>query len=214
MVVVKVKPMVFKEIQSVIDTLDYTSINEDRKLVLNELVDYLKVKLTKKEPVSLNFICTHNSRRSQLAQVFAKVAAYYHDIEIESYSGGMEVTSFHENAVKAMQELGFQIEKEKSEENPMYWLKYAEGEEVMKLFSKQYDDNFNPKESFAAVMTCSQADKACPFVVGMEKRIALPYEDPKEFDGQTNCIEKYKERSIQIATELFYVFSKTKSAID
>jgi arsenate reductase len=35
-------------------------------------------------------------------------------------------------------------------------------------FSKTYDDSFNPS-AFAAILTCSQADGACPFIAGAEK---------------------------------------------
>ena len=57
-------------------------------------------------------------------------------------------------------------------------------------------------------MTCSQADGGCPFIVGAEKRIPVTFEDPKVFDNTAQQAEKYKERSLQIATELFYVFSQ------
>jgi arsenate reductase len=32
-------------------------------------------------------------------------------------------------------------------------------------------------------MTCSEADKNCPIVLGALDRISLPYNDPKEADG-------------------------------
>ena len=59
-------------------------------------------------------------------------------------------------------------------------------------------------------MTCSSVDKGCPFISGAEKRIPVTFEDPKAFDNTPQQAEKYKERSIQIATELKYVFSKLK----
>lgn len=59
-------------------------------------------------------------------------------------------------------------------------------------------------------MTCSQADGGCPFISGAEKRIAITYDDPKAFDNTDQQTEKYNERSLQIATEMFYVFSQIK----
>ena len=59
-------------------------------------------------------------------------------------------------------------------------------------------------------MTCSHADENCPFIAGAEKRIPITYEDPKKFDNTPEQLAKYNERSLQIATELFYVFSKVK----
>jgi arsenate reductase len=95
--------------------------------------------------------------------------------------------------------------------NPVYSIKYAENEPPIIGFSKKLDDNFNPKSEFAAVMTCSQADGGCPFIAGTEKRIPITFEDPKAFDNSPMQAEKYQERSLQIATELFYVFSQIKS---
>ena len=60
-------------------------------------------------------------------------------------------------------------------------------------------------------MTCSQADAGCPFIAGAEKRIPITFEDPKAFDNTPKQAEKYNERSLQIATELFYVFSQINS---
>ena len=77
-------------------------------------------------------------------------------------------------------------------------------------YSKTYEDPFNPQSEFAAIMTCSQADGDCPFIAGAEKRIPITYEDPKAFDNTPQQFKKYQERSLQIATELFYVFSQIK----
>ena len=76
------------------------------------------------------------------------------------------------------------------------------------MFSKLYDDASNPDADFAAVMTCSEADKNCPYIPGAESRIQLLYDDPKEFDGTAEETEKYDERASQIAAELFYFFAQ------
>ena len=70
------------------------------------------------------------------------------------------------------------------------------------------EDDFNPKSKFAAILTCNSANKACPIVLGADKRIPITYEDPKVYDNTPQQAEKYQERSLQIATELFYVFSQ------
>ena len=59
-------------------------------------------------------------------------------------------------------------------------------------------------------MTCSQADKACPVVKGASSWVAVPYDDPKEFDGKAQETAKYDERCRQIAAETLYVSSKVK----
>ena len=90
----------------------------------------------------------------------------------------------------------------------MYSIKFAENEAPIIGFSKTLDSPFNPASEFAAIMTCSQADGGCPFIAGAEKRISITFEDPKMFDNTPQQAEKYNERSVQIATELFYVFSQ------
>jgi protein-tyrosine phosphatase/arsenate reductase len=62
-------------------------------------------------------------------------------------------------------------------------------------------------------MTCSDADENCPFIPGVELRIGSTYEDPKAYDGTDLQNEKYIERSLQIARECLYVFSKLRGRI-
>lgn len=186
--------------------LDNSSLPDERKALLEPLVAYIKAKLEQGKPVNLNFICTHNSRRSQFTQVWAQVAAYYYGIEIHAYSGGVEVTACNERTIASLKRAGFQISAEGAE-NPKYQVSYTSEKSPLVLFSKLYDDSINPTSEFAAVMTCDHADANCPFIPGTEARVPLLYEDPKAFDDTELEAEKYDERSLQIATELFYVFS-------
>ena len=75
---------------------------------------------------------------------------------------------------------------------------------------KKYDDPFNHNKDFAAIMTCSHADENCPLVLGASARIAITYDDPKEFDGTPLEGAKYKESVQQIGREMLYVFSQIK----
>ena len=77
-------------------------------------------------------------------------------------------------------------------------------------FSKKFDSNFNPNSDFAAILTCSSADKECPYIANAKARIPVTYDDPKAFDGTPQQVEKYMERSLHIATELKFVFSTIK----
>ena len=183
------------------------SISNERKKKLAELVEYIQSKRNSDQEVHLNFICTHNSRRSQFAQFWAKVAANYYSIPMQSYSGGVEVTAFNPRAVETIRQYGFRIESSGAA-NPVYDVYYSDSIPPLKMFSKLFDDEVNPNHAFAAVMTCSDADENCPFIPGTERRIALNYEDPKEYDGSPQEVEMYDLRSRQIASELFYVFSK------
>jgi arsenate reductase len=111
---------------------------------------------------------------------------------------------------KTLAKQGFQIKNISDGSNPVYAIKYAVNKHPIIGFSKTYDDDFNPHSEFVAILTCSQADGGCPFIAGAEKRIPITFEDPKAFDNTPQQAEKYEERSLQIATEMFYVFSQIK----
>ena len=183
------------------------NIPSSRKVLLTEIIDYIKSKIDNNQEINLNFICTHNSRRSQLSQVWAKVASVYYGIEINSYSGGVEVTAFNERAIDSLVRSGFSVLFENSI-NPKYEISYAENENSIIAFSKLFDDDFNKADYFAAIMTCSDADENCPYIPKAEKRIPLRYDDPKSYDDTPIESEKYDERSLQIASEIFYIFSQ------
>tara|TARA_A100001388_G_C28750924_1_gene492157 strand:+ start:73 stop:672 length:600 start_codon:yes stop_codon:yes gene_type:complete len=194
-------------VQDFIEIVLKQNIPSSRKLLLTEITDYIKSKIDNNQEINLNFICTHNSRRSQLSQVWAKVASVYYGIEINSYSGGVEVTAFDERAIDSLVRSGFSILSENSI-NPKFEISYLENENPIIAFSKLFDDDFNKADYFAAIMTCSDADENCPHIAKAEKRIPLRYDDPKSHDDTPIESEKYDERSLQIASEMFYVFSQ------
>lgn len=199
----------FSEIEKVIKELNPETISSERKTVLKPLAEFMQSKISENQEIRINFICTHNSRRSHLSQVWAQTMANYFTIKnVFCYSGGTEATELFPMVIETLKNTGFQINTISQNENPVYSIKYAENEHPIIGFSKKLDDDFNPKSDFAAIMTCDSANEACPFVPGAEIRIAITFEDPKAFDNTPQQAEKYKERSLQIATELFYVFSQ------
>jgi arsenate reductase len=183
------------------------SISDERKSLLQELIDYIKSKREKGQPIRLNFICTHNSRRSQLAQIWAQTAADYFEIPAFCYSGGVEVTACNERTIRSLERSGFIISKH-GHSNPIYFILQDKDTRPIIVFSKLYDDVINPHGIFATIMNCSHADENCPFIPGAEARIPVRYEDPKEFDDTDLESTKYDERSQQIGSEMFYVFSR------
>ncbi|HTO38224.1 MAG TPA: hypothetical protein VL021_07355 [Brumimicrobium sp.] len=205
------KPTLFSEIEEVIKTLNPETISVERKTTLRILADYIQSKTSNHQEIRLNFICTHNSRRSHLSQVWAQTLAYYFDIRnIFCYSGGTESTALFPLVAESLQNAGFQIKVISKQENSIYSIKYAYNRHPIIGYSKKWDDDFNPKSEFVAIMTCDSANETCPTIFGAEKRIAITYEDPKDFDNTSQKAAKYNERSLQIATELFYVFSQIK----
>ena len=187
-----------------INRIDNTTISDQRKDLLKPLQDYLSLEVKQKTGVNLNFICTHNSRRSQLCQVWAKVIGDFYGHNINTFSG-IEITACNERTIDSLVRMGFDVNKSGGE-NPHYKLKYHPNKPPITLFSKIYDNLPNPKTHFAAVITCTHADENCPFIPGAEKRISLPYGDPKAYDNTADEAKMYDERSIQIATEMKYVF--------
>ena len=202
----------FAELDAFVSNLNPEGIPVERKQTLQKLIDYISEKSRTEETININFICTHNSRRSHLSQVWAQTISHYFKVKnVCCYSGGTEATALFPMAAETLKNTGFEIKKISEGDNPVYSIKYSDQQHPIIGFSKKLDDDFNPKSKFAAVMTCSQADEGCPFVPGAEVRIPITFEDPKAFDNTPLQAEKYKERSMQIATEMFYVFSKIQS---
>jgi arsenate reductase len=199
----------FAQLDNLIRGLDTGSIPASRREILQPLVEFIRGKNALGEEVRLNFICTHNSRRSHLSQAWAQAMACFYGLKnVSCYSGGTEATALFAKVAETLQGQGFEIRKLSENANPVYTIKYAENQPPVIGFSKLMEDGFNPKSHFAAVMTCDAANEACPFVPGAEIRIPVTFEDPKAFDGTPQQAEKYRERSLQIATEFKYVFSK------
>ena len=201
----------FQNLNTTIESISKTTIAEERKVVLQPLIDFIQTKVDTQQSIRLNFICTHNSRRSHLSQIWAQTMAFHFGIRnIFCYSGGTEATAMFPKVGETLTNQGFQIQQLSSDNNPVYAVKFDENEAAIVCFSKTFDDAFNPTSEFAAIMTCSSADAGCPFIAGAEKRLPIRYNDPKAFDGTEQMNEKYAERSLEIASELYFVFSEIK----
>jgi arsenate reductase (thioredoxin) len=199
----------FPTLQAYADSLtfEFEQIPEERREALRKLAAYVQAQRDSGKTVRLTFICTHNSRRSHMGQIWAAAAAAYYGVDdLETYSGGTEATAFNPRAVAAMERAGFLINNPGGD-NPRYLIHIKEGDRGLRCFSKKYDDPANPQNQFAAVMTCSQADAECPFIPGASFRLSLPYNDPKEADNTPEEQSRYDERCRQIGREMMYAFS-------
>jgi len=200
-----------ENLSKTIEIIKGIAVPNERKEVLYPLVEYIQNKVNANEEIRLNFICTHNSRRSHLSQIWAQTMAFHFGIQnVYCYSGGTEATALFPKVADTLSHQGFQIQQLSQEQNPVYAVKFDNNQQPIIGFSKTYFDDFNPKSNFAAIMTCSNADEGCPMVFGAEARFPIKYEDPKAFDGTEVMNEKYTERSLQIASELYFVFSQIK----
>jgi len=190
---------------------EFEKIPGERRQELQRLALYVHDRLKANQAARLTFICTHNSRRSQLCQVWATTAAAYFGVpHVEAFSGGTQATAFNSRAVATLRRAGLLVNQVKMSENPRYDVRYHLDGPGLECFSKLYFAAPNPKTDFCAVMTCSQADKMCPLVKGASLRISLPFDDPKEFDGTPQETARYDERCQQIAREILFVFSKVQ----
>ena len=201
----------YSKISSLIANFKTPSISDERKVVLLPLVNYIQEKVNAGESIRLHFICTHNSRRSHLSQIWAQTMAYHVGLKnVSCYSGGTEATAIFIKVLETLTSQGFQVLRLSGNENPVVAVKFAANENPILCFSKTYDHPFNPSTQFGAVMTCSNADEGCPIVVGSEARFPIKYDDPKAYDGTPLQTEKYAERSLDIAREMLWVFSQIK----
>lgn len=196
------------------DALKKVLISKKRKELLVSIAQFIASELKKKNLVHLNFICTHNSRRSQLAQVWAHYAIEFYNLKgIQSFSGGTETTAFHRNTVKTLQEVGFEFRLTKaSHTNPMYEISFDGIKQPIIGFSKIYDDN-STKNPYIAVTTCSSANENCPFIPEALQRFHVEYQDPKSSDNTDFTSAEYLKTNKIIATEMNFLFQHISNLI-
>lgn len=190
------------------------TLDEDRKRLLTKIADTIKdVYLANKGQMSLNFICTHNSRRSQLGQVWTFFASHYFGLNITAYSGGTEVTAFHRNTVRTLKEVGFTFHVEEfSHQNPVYQVSFDGTMDFLLGFSKTFDDSIN-KSPYIAITTCNSADQNCPYIAEALHRFHLPYIDPKGSDGTPDQEAAYLRTNKMVASEVYFIFDRVKKGI-
>ena len=191
------------------------TVPPERKEVLNTIAADVTARLEAGKPADLTFICTHNSRRSHMSQIWAATAAYYYGIEnVNTFSGGTQATACNCRTVAAMRRVGFDIEDATSGDNPIYLVRYATDRPVIRAYSKLYNGEGNPNRDFIALMTCSVADKSCPIVQGASSRYAIHYVDPRLCDDTPTETTAYNERCREIAREMFYIMSEVRNHLD
>ena len=191
------------------------AISDERKIVLGEIAATIAARLEDGVDANVTFICTHNSRRSHMSQIWAQTAACYYGLDrVHAYSGGTEVTACNCRTITAMRRAGFTIEDATAGDNPLYLVRYADDRPPIRAYSKLYNADGNPKDGFIALMTCSKADKSCPVVKGAVARYAIHYTDPRLCDDTPTETTAYNERCREIAREMFYIMSQVRKQMD
>ncbi len=210
------KVEIYPEVRTYLQTRagEFDQISNEHKVQLKAVALYIKGRAKANQPVRVTFICTHNSRRSHLSQVWSATAASYYGVNnVETFSGGTEATAFNPRAIEAIKRAGLKVEKaaDKNAEakgNPRYAVRFQDTQQPLICFSKVYNEAPNPKANFCAVLTCSKADQECPLVNGSSLRVAIPFDDPKVADNTPEEAAKYDERCAQVCREMLYLFSQ------
>lgn len=189
---------------------EFSEIPAARRTELERLAAYVRERGERSGAAQLIFICTHNSRRSHLSQIWAKVAAEVYGLpQVRTYSGGTEATAMNPRLVAALRRSGLEVTADDpNAENPLYRVRFAERMAPLECFSKVYDQPPNPVSDYCAILTCSSADEACPVVPGCDLRLPIRYDDPKIADDTAEESAVYDERNRQICREMLYAMSQ------
>lgn len=115
--------------------------------------------------ISILFLCTGNSCRSQMAEGFAN--ALRGDI-IEAYSAGIAPKTVDPLAIKVMKEAGVDILHHVSKH-------------VNELINKQFD---------FVITVCGHAHENCPVFPGKTKVMHRGFEDPPQLAGEAKTQEE------------------------
>lgn len=194
------------ELGGFLEAIATQTITDERKVVLNQLAELIQSVKQADGHVNLNFICTHNSRRSQLAELTMRLCMFKSGLDfISTFSGGTEATALNHRVAEALEAHGFQVTEVESGENPIYAINFSEDrDEEPAMFSKTFDDESNP-EKMIAVMVCGDAEENCPFIPGADHRFGLTYVDPKFSDDTEKEQEVYQNKVIEIGSEMLYI---------
>ena len=202
----------YPKIELIISKLlvSFDSIPSPRKQKLIELASHLKVALISSNKLNLLFVCTHNSRRSHMGQVWGQLAANYYKMDnVNSFSAGTEVTELNSNVIEMLQNNGFMVSTIQNVLNPAYVIEFGVNHSLT-CFSKLIEHESNPKAGFFAIMMCTEAEANCPFVPGAIHRIGLPFDDPKAYDNTLKVSDAYLSTFEEIGLQILFLFNQIK----
>ena len=141
------------------------------------------------------FMCTHNSRRSQLSEVWANILSNRLNLKLSFFSAGTEKTKVYKEVIETLCRVGVDINKEG---------KLNLTSNTINIYSKTLDEI--KEDKFIGIMNCSDAEKHCPLDPRSKKNIKLFYDDPKKYDRTTKESDEYDRTCRLIASELNAIF--------
>ena len=182
--------LVFNKFFSRIDSFNP---NQKRKKRLDNIASVINENLNKTR--SIVFLCTHNSRRSQICEVWGKVFAEIYRKKININSAGAFKTVVHSQVYESIVKCGLIVNNKKE----IFFDK-----KKFKLNSKTTDSI--TMKNFIAVMTCSDAEKSCPHDPKSIRNIKMFFNDPRIYDETDKMSREYLKTTTYIAEELNYIF--------
>ena len=196
-----------------LDQLFNQTPSEDRRPILETMAQ----SFANEAQLKVNFICTHNSRRSHFSEVLFRTAVNYYGLKnVKTFSGGTECTALFPEVAESFSRHGFKVVPIQAYNQQAYkiFIENLEREETTPiLFSKIYNAEYNPQENYHAVMVCDSAHESCPVVHGSTQRHSLIFQDPKSSDGKQNQFQVYDRTLALIATELAFVARRIRELI-
>ena len=185
--------------------LKMDQIHNERLKIFDKIIKSINQNTMNNSYPNILFVCTHNSRRSQFAEIWANTINCILKQKIKIFSAGIFKTAVHYQVINAIRDAGFNIRKKGNN----YYLKYSNNYKEIKIYSKKIDD-INTNSFLIVINTCSDADINCPSLPNTLERFLLSYEDPKISDNTKFEKKIYQETCKKIASEIFYLFSNLK----
>ncbi len=185
---------------------DWTKIGPERKARLQGIADVV-FKCSVIQEVGVLFVCTHNSRRSQIAEFMLRVALARYGLQnIDVMSAGTIAAALHLNVIKALRTFDVDIRYELPwGTNPFYYLRWKN---IDAPCPPMYAKTIMQLPTFApliAIMVCDDADRNCPSISGARYRFSLPYKDPKWADNTDDEQTIYIQKIREIGTQMHYI---------
>lgn len=202
-------------------TTTFDMMDEPHRQAAHRLAEWIVANYETGKPIEAIVVCTGNSRRSILGSSMGNMAAAYYGLNVHFYSGGTAPSAFNRRTVAALRDAGFDVTETGTEAtrgsaktlNPKLRIRWGEGLETIE-FSKRFSDESNPRNGFAALMVCSEADSECPTVPGAALRLSTPYLDPKVYDGSAYEAAKYNERRDDIGRMMLAALCQVRREIN
>ena len=186
-------------------------VDPTRRPALRSCAAAIARQLDARGEVSVVAVCTHNSRRSQLAEVWLAVASAAAGLGgVSVCSGGSDPVAVAPGAIAVLRERGFRVEADTADANPRLRVR-GHGIE-RELYAKPLGEAVAgvPLRGGVALMVCAAADAACPPVPQVGYRARLPFADPRHADGTPGEAAAYRAASDRIEAEMRWLVRESR----